>query len=207
MSFIQFLLSFIVLLLVSSFFIVSWYQITRHWIVIQPNGKEKVEGDLLKWWSYYIEKVKRVYMLYYIGEPLHHKFSELNRLLPNIGNKLTLDNDQHFKIKVGLSEKELSDMSAVLSCKLQVGNNNIILYQEEPIYYLPKWAIKPLSGCYKCMASVYGSLFYWGIFYFVQDAFIWSNSPILAKFIFFNVFLITLYGLNCVIGKKSFQYV
>lgn len=85
MGILTFFITFTLLILLSSVFIVGFFQLTRHWKVTEPDGKITTEGDLLKFWSVYWEQVLIVKRVYYKDDSLEFKFNELNRLLPKVG--------------------------------------------------------------------------------------------------------------------------
>lgn len=206
---IEFIAFFILLTLVSSFFIVGFYNITRYYIEVQPDGKEVVKGYIGKWWSYCIEYVKRWDKKYYSGEALQHKLSELKKMLPDIGNKILLPatNETCFISDEGsIMTEEKNKIEAVLSCNLEGKKHGTqvfsFLYIEDPVYLFPSWIRKPLSQCVVCMSSVFGS----GIWLFVNllyNPLTWASNYYLALFGFLFIFIVVLSLLNDIIQRKS----
>lgn len=206
MNLLEFIIFFTLLIPISSFFIVSFYDITRHYIVIQPDGKEKIEGDLLKYWSVFWDKIKRIDKKYYSGGSLEYKLSELKRLLPPIGNKFEIVPEKTSLLL--LSEQtttadEQERMKAVLTCTIEVNGDYFFLYLEEPIYYIPDILRKPFNGCVRCMANPFGSAIWLSINY-LYNPFSWTNHKIFAFFFFYMIFLITLVKVNSIIFKRTF---
>lgn len=205
---IQFIITFSWLLILSSFFIISLFHLTRHWIVINPNNTKKVEGDLLKFWSRFIEMKKGDKRIYYLGDALSNKFELLNKLQPNIGKKFLLSKE---KFSLGLidtiNQKEIDDLEAILSCKSKWNDNNIFLYIDDPIYVFPKWIRFPLSQCPVCMSSVYGSAIFWSFIYIQKEMFLWANNIKFSYFVFWLIFVVVLSKINRIVYKKTLEYV
>lgn len=210
MGLLFFILSFILLTIVSSFFIISFYELTRHYVVIQPDGEEKKEGYILKWWSVWFEKVKRVNLLYYKGDSLKYKLSELNRAFPEIGNKILpqiFPDETSLTIKGEITDKEQSMILAALLCKIKIniheGKSFLFLYIEEPVYYVPDLLRKPLSSCVVCMASVFGSII-WVSVNHLYDVFEWTNHKYFGFYFFWVIFIAVLSKLNKYLYSKMF---
>lgn len=205
---IQFIITFSWLLILSSFFIISIFHLTRHWIVINPNNTKKVEGDFLKFWSYFIEMKKGEKRTYYLGDALSNKWEMLKHLQPNIAKKFQISKE---KLSLGLIEetnqKEIDDLQAVLSCNSKWNDDNLFLYIDEPIYVFPKWIRFPLSQCSVCMASVYGSLIWWAFIYIQKDMFLWVNNIKFSYFYFWLIFIVVLSKINRIVYRKTLEYV
>lgn len=204
---IQFLIFFILITLVTSFAIVSFYEITRSYIVIQPDGKETIGGYLLKHWSWYWEYVTETKRIYYCNELLKHKLSELKRLLPEIGNKFNIsDFNEYWLIKQGemISADEISKIKAILMCELDYnGTVKWMPFLREDIYLFPSWIRKPLSSCVRCMSSFFGSIIWLSVNYLYKP-FWWTNHNIFAFIFFWIIFCITLAKSNEFIYKKTY---
>lgn len=201
-----FLLKFSMLLILSGIFINSWYLLSRHYIVINPDSSESVSGDVLRFWSQFWEKVKRVDKLYYSGESMAFKFSELNRLFPNIGERFEYSGKDVFILKAFaqiLTSDEILRVETVLQCKIQAIGTNYILYIENPVYRFPSWIKKPFSSCPKCMANPFGTLIWLTINYLDSDLFLWCSHPLKGFFVFWLIFLLTLSWLSNFINSKA----
>jgi len=204
---IHFLLLFGMLSLLAAFFIISFYHLTRHWIIIEPNGSKTISGDLLKWWSYYWEYRLEDEKEFYIGDSFSFKIKELERLYGNIHLNYSVISDHYLVLPLEVVGK-IPELELALGCKFQyAGDFRYLLYIEKETYALPEWVRKPISQCYICMSSVYGSLFWWGFIFLQKDAFLWSNEPKTTYFLFWMIFIVFLSGILRIVGKKSFEYV
>lgn len=194
------------LLLVSSICIVGFYNVTRHFTVTQPNGEITIEGDILKFHSIFWEHIKRVDKLYYSGESLEYKFFELQRLYPNIFNKLQLsENNKSLSAKPTtiLTAEDIFQIELILRVIVEFKEPDIyFLYTEEPIYYFPEWVRNPISQCPKCMSSFFGSIIWIGVNYLNHNLFNWTNHEYLGFFFFWFIFVISLSYINNYIHKN-----
>lgn len=210
----EFIVFFMLLSLVSSIFTVSFHNVTRYYIEVQPDGKEIVKGYIGKYYSYFIEKIVRYEKRYYVFDTLFQKISELKKMLPAIGNKICfpkeLSNQPCFITNKGaITEEEIFKIETILSCKVETKSANSedtqtlwFFYIEEPIYLFPSWIRKPLSQCVVCMSSVFGS----GIWLFVNllyNPLTWASNYYLALFGFLFIFIVVLSLLNDIIQRKS----
>lgn len=205
MNFLTFILSFSLLALLTSLFINGWYKVTRHYIVVQPDNIETVEGYVLKWWSYWIEKVKRQKKVFYVTETLHNKYQELQRLLPKVSEKLDWDGHDYLIRKRGdleLTEEDFDKIERVLRVEIAKQSTLISFYIEEPIYRLPSWVRNPLSQCVVCMSSVYGSISYFAFVFLVNGAFDWTSHKKIAIIALYSFFLLILTVLTSFIARK-----
>lgn len=209
MEVLTFMILFMLLTIVSSFFIVSFYEITRHYIEVQPNGKERVEGYVLKWWSRYWEYVTHIDSVFYTGDTLESKLMELKKMLPNIGSKFTVSkiagtflvlNDEQT-----LSDDEKNKMESVLLVRVKEGGlpTEFYLISDYPVYLFPSIIRKPISSCVRCMASFYGLLI-WFSFNYLYNPFGWTNHKIFAFILFMIIFVVLLAKINDFIYKKTY---
>src|SRR6185369_11016835 len=72
-----FFITILLLIGFSSLFILGFYKLTRHQLVVMPNGQLKTEGFVLKWWSEFWEDVFTYRMIKYEGEQLEQKYKIL----------------------------------------------------------------------------------------------------------------------------------
>lgn len=203
-----FLLKFSMLLILSGIFINSWYYLSRHYIVINPDNSETVSGDVLRFWSQFWEKVKRVNRLYYSGASLNFKFSELERLFPKIHERFYLSHKAGVMVLRAsaqeLSSDEILRVETVLQCKI---GHNIIpgdtysFYLEDTVYLFPTIIRKPFSACPRCMASVFGSAIWLTINYLDNSLFLWTSHPLKGFFVFWLFFILCLSYINSKLSK------
>lgn len=208
-----FLLTLIMLSLVTALFIISFFHLSRHWIIIDPDGKRKIGGDIFKWWSVFWEQQRGMVKFYYSNDGFRHKMDIMWKSLPRQAAKMrSWDYFDINKSSFGVSEvytsTEIQEMEVVLQCKVDYnGDGHYYLYIEEPKYVFPVWIRKPMSQCYVCMSSVFGSAAWWSVYYLQKDLFAWSTHPSKSFFLFWVVFIVVLSGINRFIGAKSYQYV
>lgn len=199
----HFLEIFLLLLPISSIFIVSWYVLTRHYIVVNPDNTEKVDGYLLKWWSWVFEAVKHTNKIYYSGDALKNKVDELMRIYPSIATKL-IPYDTGIEVispSKSLSKDEINKVETVLQLSVLQKEFFLFFYIEDPVYFIPDLIRKPLSGCVRCMASLYGGLIWCFVNYFT-NLFSWTIHPHLGFFFFGFIFCVILSHLNSYIYSK-----
>ena len=192
----------------SGIFIVQFYNLTRHYIVISPDNSETIKGDAIigKYWSMFWERVKRIDRLYYSGESLKFKFSELNRLFPNVWGRLMIaEGERSIILKSNanmLSLDELLRVETMLQCKLEQKEDIYFLYIEDVVFYFPEFLRKPFSQCPKCMATPFGTAIYFTINYFDRDFLSWTAYCPQSLIFFWILFIISLSAINNYIYSK-----
>jgi hypothetical protein len=200
-----FILKFIGLLFVSSLFIVAFYQLTRHYIITMPDNKERIDGEILKWWSRFFEKTKRYKRVYYSGDALAYKFSEFARLLPKIADKFELDNFRRslvLKKEQSMSADDRLRAETLLQCSFEYNTIAYFLYIEEPVFLFPTIIRKPFSECVRCMASPFGSAFWLLYCHLDNTMFLWTDNKKLAFFSFWLIFIVLLTWINSFFYSK-----
>lgn len=204
-----FLLSFILLSLVTAVFIISFYHLSRHWVIIEPDGRRNVGGDILKWWSWFWERSKGVKKIYYKNEGFDKKMEDMRGIHPEVYASLVigLPLPYLFSFLALPPDNKLKEVEMTLMCKIGQGNVGYYLYAEVQNYIFPEWVRKPMSQCYVCMSSVFGSAAWWIFVYLQKDMFVWSKYPEETFFLLWIVFIVFLSGINRFLGAKSFQYV
>lgn len=198
------------LTIVSSIFIVAFYDLTRHYVIIQPDNNTKISGEIFRKWSMFWEKEKKDRKLFYSGDALHFKLSELRRLIPNIGNKFTRKGiiqkeEVAFYVKEGqnISDEEIKNIESVLFCKIMTNGHYYFLYLEEPVYLFPAIIRKPMSACVRCMANPFGSSIWLSVNY-LYNPFLWTNHKYFAFFFFWVLFLVVLSKINDYLYRKLY---
>lgn len=212
MNLLQFILTFLILTIVSSGAIVGWFLCTRGSWEITPDGKWKKTGMIFKYWSLFFEQYRKTKKVYYIGKPLADKYTLVSKIRPDlIPGKYCIDileYDGYFGSplnKYPIEEKDLNALKDLLLVEIEwdVENKRFRFYQDEPVFDWPEWIQKPLSSCPGCMAGPYGTAM-WLVFLKLQrGAFNWTDSPLLAKICFYVVFLLTLSYLNTLLKQKA----
>lgn len=156
------------MLIVASLFCNGWYQITRGYYYVLPDGSTKPEGEIFGFWERFWEKQTGISKHEFSPEAHESKLFELRYLDKKLGDKFVFQYVQWALIKeVAFSEEEQIKVEKLLSCKMMPQYHpapNCIsyrLYYETPKYRFPSWIRKPISGCVICMASVYGTIIYY----------------------------------------------
>jgi len=191
----QFFLTYLILIFTGSFFIMGFYIITR---------PDKILGTWSKFW----EKIIRVDRFYYSGEALLLKYYYLNHVCKQVGMKIeagvTIHDTIALKIKNGVSftEDDKFSIRDFLFCETEVVENEIRFYVNEERYRFPEIIHKPLSSCPPCMASIFGSVFWWSVVYFQRNAFFWAANQKICYFVYWIFFCISLAFINYFIAKK-----
>jgi hypothetical protein len=188
---------FLTLLFISSVFCVGVYNLSRHYIEILPNGEKKVRGFILKWWSYYIEKVEYYTNEYYVKEEYNYKLNDMFYRIPRLSN-IPFAN---------FTEKDISDAEKVLLCKIEIINGRIFFYIEKPHFELPEWVQKPLSSCPTCMSSFWGSILFFTFNYAFDNVFFFGGHQYTTFFWLYITFLVLLSQFNTILHKKTVKYV
>lgn len=207
---IHFLITFILLILLGSFLIVQFYHLSRHYIIVEPDGSETIGGFVLKFWSRFWERKVGVRSVVYSGDSLEYKFNELNRRLNPIGRKFVLNpGKKSMSLRPGetITPDEKDKIKKITPCELYVNGSNYFLLIEEDLYYFKEWVRKPISACPVCMSSVFGSIIWFTFLYLSPNLFSWSAHPVKCIFLFYIVFLLLLSGVNSIIYKKTIQFV
>lgn len=195
MSFLSFLISFLVLIMLGACFIIGFYIITRGERIQQPDGSVVTTGKILRGWSLFWERQTGTTKVYFRGKTLRDKFNFLVDCNAELGKKLGLqEGDASLTIgAMTIASEDIRYIQDLLHCQVEVDSAGcLFLYLYEPTYYFPEFLRYPLSQCPPCMASVFGSLVYWGILLQYPEAFAWSNAPYFGIFYFWVFFCISL---------------
>jgi hypothetical protein len=189
MTLLQFLLTFGLMILTGSPFIVGWYIITRGEWYIQPDGRWKKYGLIFKDWSLYWEQYRKTNKIVYTGDELDKKMEFLAKVRPDL---YTVTPAWSGPAKTWTKE-DLPALKDALACEAELtSTGHFIFYLKDPVYYFPAWIRKPISECPICMSSIYGSTFYWFIVVQVPNLFSWSSKENLAKLGFWVIFCLIL---------------
>lgn len=213
MTLIEFINLFIKLIVIGSLSVSGWFFSTRGQIEILPNGKKIKTGKIFKAWYFFWTK-KKLYQsrAYYAPEQLKKLLIELRANFQKynfIQEKQTM-----FKIE-SVNDKEngvpyfdLVKFIDTVCDKWEVcldGDNNkgFGVYKNYDEYVFPELVRMPLAQCATCFASVYGSIFYFGVIILSGiDLFTWSTWPVPAMLFFWIVFCLALAVVNTAVAKK-----
>ena len=190
---ITFFITLILATIVTSLFILGFYIATRHWKVTNADGTEQNEGYLLKKWSIYWEGIAENKKQFFKGDNLKEKLAMLPNQYQQVLNINVDPSLMAVYTNTELSADNILEIEQITGCKVLVQENFIFLYEEIPVYRYPTWVSNPLSGCPKCMSSVFGSLLYWIAVLRMPSSVWWDNTIFfdkIAVWLFFIVILI-----------------
>jgi len=207
MSTLQFLLTFLVLAVISSGAIVGWFQVTRGEWTITPDGKWKKTGMIFKYWSLFFEQYRKTRPLYYKDQALKDKYDFLRKVHPIIADKIGWQPNRLYinpTCKITSKERKLAEDCLLVNIEEKEVSLGIdwYLWIDDPIYDWPEWIQKPLSSCPPCMSGPYGTAIWLAFLKLQRDAFVWTDFPLLSKICFYIIFLLTLACANSFIAQK-----
>lgn len=210
MTFLEFTFTFTFMILFAALAICGWFIITRGEWHPSPDGTWKKYGMIFKEWSLFWEQPvrnKQERKVYYSGKELAKKWAFLKKVRPDLYEKYQLSAFHESSLMATIAgvveDKDLEGIKDVLACEVTRDSQKYFrIYQLEIIYMFPSWVRKPLSECPTCMASVYGSAFYWFVVIQAHTLFSWSSKEFLAKFGFWVIFCLILACANKFIDQK-----
>lgn len=212
MSFIQFLVSYFLIVLLGSLAVTGWYFITRGTKEIQPDGTIKEKGKIFKGWLFFWNKTKQSKKRYYYsGKALYDLVTEINNMSPVAFLLLNLGEERNtVKVQPSISSHELEKMLKQVGqveadeqeIDLDFRITSVKFFKEEDVYVFPWWLRDPLAVCATCFASIYGSIFYWGLILNVPGLFDWAPHTLFAKLFYWVAFCLSLSVLNTALAKK-----
>ncbi len=211
MTELQFFAIYAFMLLIGSAFCIGFYIITKAEKGTSPDGKIEYYGKIFKWWGQFLQMEKRwPKVTHFTGYELAKKGREIGRTIPRLKGAFFLSTDGKWlgcRQGIELTEDEVDTIKMANRCQA-VGFKDetmyaIQLYEEESDYVFPEWVRMPLGQCPPCMASVFGSLIYWGIYFVQPGLFSWAYRPVAAVWGFWVLFCISLSCLNVVFYKKT----
>lgn len=204
---ITFFITIFLLLAFSSLFILGFYKLTRHQVVVMPNGRLTTEGFLLKWWSEFWEHIEGYSQIRYEGDQLEEKYKILVAANKKLSTRVFVNAE---RLSLGitndyvLTKEDRSFVEEYLQVKTCKNGGNLFLYLEEPQYRFPEWIRLPISGCSICMSGpyAYGGMIYWLFVHFQKDTFSLASHPQTLQWLLFIPFCIVLSFVNYVAMKK-----
>lgn len=210
MQLLQFMQFYMYFLVAGTLAVTGWYFITRGREEILPDGRVVRKGKVFMGWYFYWTKTKGKCNVYFIGEELQKLHKQYLVEFPNdpygffiqdnvfIVNKPFTDND------VKEMQKHIEKIETALDVKVLLKNQQMLsFYKEYDKYVWPWWLRDPMAVCATCFASVYGTIFYWGVVLVCgENLFAWTVNVLLAKILFWISFTFSLAVLNTALAKK-----
>lgn len=175
-----------------------------------PDGSERHEGFLLKWWSELWEQTNGKISWMYVNEQLEEKLEAIREAIPELSLRLGIAPEKRslllmFRNDEKLSSAEKDFIEKTLQVRVHVSSDAIFLYFDEPKYVFPKWIRNPISACPVCMSSpfAWGGLMWAAFLYFNPSAFLWAQNPVLLSVLMVIPFCVSLAFMNYLIGKNA----
>lgn len=209
MSFALFIGVFFVILFIGSLAVTGWYFITRGEIKTLEDGvTKKKTGKVFKGWYFYWTRTKPEKKKVYFDEA--HLFDLFIKMKPKFhagGNNFDIVLEgRAFKIKNATKwQEEIRWSEMAYDVKfIEMSPGEWKVYKEYDDYVFPYWVRDPIAVCATCFASIYGSLFYWPVMWFLpkDNIFTWATSPFLAAVIFWGIFCFSLSVINTALAKR-----
>lgn len=195
---ITFLITFLLLLISGSIFILGFYTITRGEIKINPNGDEIKEKEIFGGWQLFWESIVGYEKIFYSGKQLEFKLKILEQLKPAYMGLISFSTKQEKRslyFETIPTEAEIRDIEFILNCHVFQKENIVFLYDEEPIYRFSDW-VRKITNCYVCLSSVGGTIYYFLMLHFYPNIFDLSVNPKASKFVFWVVYCVSLSFVN-----------
>lgn len=198
---ITFLITFLLMLLSGSIFILGFFTITRGKKIIMPNGEEEIEKEIFGGWQLFWESIERYKKVFYSGDQLEFKLKILEQLKPVYIGEVSFSTSDRKSLffNFPLSDSEIRDIEFTLNTHIFKNGDVIFLYDEMPVYRFSKW-VRKITNCYVCMSSWMGTFYYFTLLYFYPKVVIGTTQRI----VFLIVFCISLSFVNKVI-KENFD--
>lgn len=199
---VTFYINYLMLLFLSSIFIIGWHDITRGYQIIQPDNSRKFVGEIFGYWEIFFESIVSYKSIRYVGDAFENKKNELKHALPKLHDKIFSTCD--VKTKSYLTDREYEDFKNVTNCEI---DDDGFWYIKDPIHRFPSWIRKPLSACPTCMANPYGTAIYFTINYLQNfSLFNTFSHKILSIFVFWIFFIVILSRLNTILHNALRKY-
>lgn len=206
MNFTTFLHNFLLITIIGTLAVTGWFFITRGSKELQPDGTYKEKGKIFKNWLFFWTKTKAENKkIFYKGFALQSVVDEINTNHPNLGltvrvfDYVHINNDTIYR-----SENQIKNiLAAAGGLKLaDYSGNTFTVYKDEVDFVFPWWVRDPLAVCATCFASIYGTIFYWGVILNVPELFAWAPHIWFAKIFYWVAFCLSLAVLNTALAKK-----
>lgn len=194
---ITFLISFLLLLLSGSIFILGFYTITRGRIAILPNGEEEPEKEIFGSWQLFWEYIERYKKVFYEGDQLALKLKILEQVKPAYTGEVSFSTTDRKSLFFSnpLTDYQIRDIEWTLQCKVFKNSEVVFLYDEYPVYRFSEW-VRKITNCHVCLSGLLGTLYYFSVLYFYPF--------IEHKYFFWIVYCISLSFVNKAI-KENFD--
>lgn len=195
----QFVLTFLGMMIMGSVGMTGWFAITRGRIDFSIDGVPFKTGKLFNGWHFFWTQGDKNAKIV-SGKPLVDIYLKIRDKVITTG----LNSTNTMILVCGSEKLDLQYLSSLAGCKCIVNDQSTGLYfkKEFTEYFFPEWIRDPVSECPTCMASVYGSIIYWTMLYYSNDLFTWCNANVGAEIFSWVLYCIGCAFLNTVLAKK-----
>lgn len=207
MTLLNFLICFLLLLIIGPLIIVGWYAITRGRMEYRADGTPFETGKIFKAWHFHWTKVLARTRTRIGGQTFIAAICKLQREYGlDVTNDIQAGTITFLRgdLQEWFDRHILWIQDAIKVSFEQSAPLTYTLYKKEIKYRFPEWMRDPLSECPTCMASVYGSLIWWGVQYFSHyKMFFWTwPKHVEAAVIFWPCYCIGCAYINTILAKK-----
>ena len=202
----QFLIIYVLFLLVSALAINGWYNITRGRWEIAPDGSKKWVGKIFNFWGKFLQQHTEE-IQYYTNEEFLKEFAKIKEFFKEDDILQVVSNGvivkpmnakkaaffftyaQRLGLNVSIADQEKGDENAA--------GTAITIFKVIFDYKIPYLLRYPLGECLSCMASIYGTIC-WLFFYMIlsQNESILIGFSLISKIGLWMIFILSLSYLN-----------
>lgn len=183
MTFIIFLTSFLLYLLVSSICITSFFAITRGETEVLPDGSVHKFGKLLKGYYFFWFKEKSKQKIYYSGDELGALMLQFKEYYTG---ELSLLGNVYQPVTVTLlkAPREFEQYIPALRQKFDIGFESVehagdyttlAVFWLDTEYIFPAWLRTVMAGCITCTPTIYGNIIYWATIVLIKDSILYQS--------------------------------
>ncbi len=197
----QFFISYVLMLISGSLFMTGWFAITRGRIEYTVDGEAFKTGKLFNGWHFFWTGGTEI-SVELKGEQLKSIWFKIYKELPSLSLNETAT-ALYFNVGDFVIVKEkIFHLEMMSGCKVFQHSSFIVLSKKVKKYNFPELLRDPISECPTCMASVYGSIYYWSVVLLNNKIFEWATYPVAAALVFWVFFCIGCAFINTILAKK-----
>lgn len=201
MTIVEFLIFFILFLLITSVAINGVFFASRPHEETRPDGKVLKNGKILQWWYYFWHTENgEPEKVYFQREQLACLISEMSGYYKG---EITPFGEVRFIVNRNFLKQKTSLQNILDVCfdhEVHDETNGLILvrvHRSYPRYLFPEWVRDMMAACVTCHATVYGNVAFWLVISLIkEDAYAWSHSPVAALIVSWIAFWLCLAYVN-----------
>lgn len=187
------------LMAIGSLTVTGWYFCTRGQENTLPDGTVEKTGMIFKSWYFFWMQKKGKKKIFYKEHELSKLIAEISSNYPQysfIPHLYAFETNAPFAVVNSIAEKWHIEA-------LVKRAETYAFFKEIDQYKFPEFVRMPMVQCITCMASIYGSIFFWGAVSLIKEPlFTWCVIPWLAAVFFWVVFCFSLSVLNTALVRK-----